>query len=226
MLDDAAEPYFVPILCSSSDYVVKALKQDAFSERSTRTLRPPGCDEETFACSLHWLTFRRLPSNRSHGGEHGIPRNCEHCHSAMIKLWTFGDAYLLPKMQNLAMFRLIELCHDIHMSAADAKLAYGSTAKDSWLTILGWGVGRILRRSTLLAPSRGSSNTLLNRIFGQLLMVACAIAALNLISVMRHTPSRRMSRRENTKAWSDRYAVRWRACQTVEGTWACLVLEQ
>jgi len=137
-LDDGAGPYFVPkaLLCAASDYFVTALKQETFSEGNTRDLCLPGCDDETLAYFLHWLTYRTLPSQRSHVNEHKSSQDCQHCHSAMIKLWAFGDAYFLPKVQSLAMSWLTRLCTEIPMPATDAKMAFELTAVDSKLRTL------------------------------------------------------------------------------------------
>lgn len=132
-LDDSINSYFVQkaVLCSASDYFVKALQENTFSEGQTRTLRLPGCDEGTLVLFLYWLTYRELPAG--HLQKHGEDASCR-CHGAMIKLWAFADACLLPQLQNSAIYALWELCSTETMATADASLAYKLTGEDSLLS--------------------------------------------------------------------------------------------
>jgi len=49
------------LLCSASDYFVKAL-DGKFKEAVDNTLHLPGCDEATFQLFLAWLCGREFPT--------------------------------------------------------------------------------------------------------------------------------------------------------------------
>jgi hypothetical protein len=88
-------------LCASSPYFEIALN-GAFSESFTKSLRLPGCDNDTFTHFLYWLFHRHLshalecemdnrfpfPLRGDHGAGDSTWNQCR-----LVRLWCFGDAY-------------------------------------------------------------------------------------------------------------------------------------
>jgi len=100
-------------LCATSENYVKAL-HGSFKEAENRMLRLPGCNQETFEHFLYWACNNNLPNFEAEvDAEIDAATNDEEEVTAAVtarryqlrlaKLWTFGDAYVLPKLQNVAM---------------------------------------------------------------------------------------------------------------------------
>ncbi|KAK5166591.1 uncharacterized protein LTR77_008134 [Saxophila tyrrhenica] len=101
------------ILCAASPYFLKAL-DGGFSESSKLSLTLPGCDTGTFEVFLYWLCHRKVPEEVSNPPAEDVIPDAKV--SQLFRLWTFDDAYLMPRLQNEAMhcfFRTLELMVDI-----------------------------------------------------------------------------------------------------------------
>lgn len=126
------------LLYNASDYFRKAL-DSGFMESSKRILRLPGCDEQTFNLFLYYTTKNALPDFKtlcadvckSNPGWDGAHARRSELQCALVRLWTFGDAYLIPKLQNLAMKELINLLDICTVSSEAVNLAFETAAMDS-----------------------------------------------------------------------------------------------
>lgn len=98
-------------LCATSRLFVKSF-DGAFLENKTRLLRISDTDEDTFNLFLIWLNTKRFPLLNS--------INYLQQQLLFARLWTFGDTYMIPSLQNTAMRELlggnsmgVELAHQI-----------------------------------------------------------------------------------------------------------------
>ncbi|KAI7215030.1 hypothetical protein KC333_g5697 [Hortaea werneckii] len=84
------------LLESLSDYFVRALKRDTFSEGIHGELRIEGDDRRTWQVLLHWLFKGTLPAKVKDDP------------SRLIDLWIVGDKYGVDALQNDAMYALLK----------------------------------------------------------------------------------------------------------------------
>lgn len=99
------KPFLVQqlLLESLSDYFVRALQRDRFSEGIYGELRMEGDDRSTWKALLYWL-FKSILSDETKGDP-----------SRLIDLWIVGDKYGVPALQNDAMYALlkcVDVCRD------------------------------------------------------------------------------------------------------------------
>lgn len=103
--DDNNSVYSVQkaVLCTASSYFTKAF-DGSFSESKERTLKLPGCNSTTFELFLYRLCHQKLPEKMYDDDF----ETCEPCgvQPALVQLWYFADAYLMPKLQNESLCRL------------------------------------------------------------------------------------------------------------------------
>lgn len=92
------------MLCDSSDYFTKAL-DGTFSESSTRELRLPGCDKETFQLFLFYLSQKSLP-NISPNTD-----NDDDFDAGVVyaRVWVFADYLVIPKLQDAALCQVMRI---------------------------------------------------------------------------------------------------------------------
>ncbi|KAI7363731.1 hypothetical protein KC354_g6258 [Hortaea werneckii] len=92
------EPFLVQqmLLESLSDYFVRALNRNKFSEGIHGELRIEGDNWNTWKALLHWL-FKRMLSEEARDDP-----------SRLIDLWIVGDKYGVVTLQNDAMCALLE----------------------------------------------------------------------------------------------------------------------
>jgi hypothetical protein len=93
----------------------------SFSESVEGVLKLPGCDVNTFESFIYWLFHKDL----SHLLE------SDHPHVCLAKLWCFGEACLLPKLQNCAMRTLITSFKDFYVNFDAMEIAGSETQVDS-----------------------------------------------------------------------------------------------
>ena len=116
------------LLCNASRYFTTALS-GAFKESDAQTLKLPGCDEHTFRLFLYWLCNHKFPDpykdavTLTHGSEEKKAYITTQ-QLLLVKLWVFGDAYLLPRLQNDTMRRLLQLLQDTYIRAEAVQLAF------------------------------------------------------------------------------------------------------
>lgn len=84
------------LLESLSDYFVRALQRNKFSEGIHGVLRIEGDDRSTWKALLHWL-FKG-----------GLAFEVKDDPDCLIDLWIFGDKYGIVALQNDAMYALLE----------------------------------------------------------------------------------------------------------------------
>ncbi|KAK5166590.1 uncharacterized protein LTR77_008133 [Saxophila tyrrhenica] len=114
VLEDGGR-YFVQkaILYNASQYFVKAL-EGSFIESTEQVLKLPGCDSATFDVFFFWLCKGNLPTTLQVIGGLGYQdrdvstmraRRSEDCEKQklIVRTWCFGDACLLPVLQDVAM---------------------------------------------------------------------------------------------------------------------------
>lgn len=119
-------------------------------EAETRTLKLPGCNKDTLELFLYYATNKTLPDfvmpiNAQAEMEEGLAISLGF-ELRLIRLWSFGDAFLVPKVQNEAMLRFLRIrmsCGGVHSSVV--ALAFEVAAPDSQLcqamvamTVHGW----------------------------------------------------------------------------------------
>lgn len=137
------------LLCRASEYFRKALNGE-FKESSTRTLRLPGCDEPTLRLLVFYMERQALPDflyevygyraedeedrEVGHGkfeeNEYGAHPEVQ---TSLVRLWLLGEAYLMPKLQNQTMCRLLDFFKSDDIAAETVKLVFEETAQDSLL---------------------------------------------------------------------------------------------
>ncbi|KAK4501713.1 hypothetical protein PRZ48_007522 [Zasmidium cellare] len=132
-LEGCAETFSVSraLLLSASEYFRKALS-NGFAETSEQTLRLPGCDEETFRFFLYYMTTNTLPDfgaefQAFYKSEHTVEETAAmrvQFQVALVRIWCFGDIYLMPKLQNAAVDRLLDLLKQVCIAPDAVRLAF------------------------------------------------------------------------------------------------------
>ena len=121
------------ILCENSKYFVKVL-DGKFKEAGERILRFPGWSAEVVELFIYWAYKSALPTITDLlarvDSKSMATRDAE---ITMIRLWMFGDARLVPKLQNDAMKLLVDLSGSMNTSADVIQLGYTEAPKDSAL---------------------------------------------------------------------------------------------
>ena len=108
----------------------------SFQESKSRTLRLPECDADTLETFIFWLYKRELPDFATEVD--ALPYATQERKDAMtnaqlqlVRLWSFADEYLMPKLQNAAMARLLDLLPDAYARTETITLAFNSTTETS-----------------------------------------------------------------------------------------------
>ncbi|KAI6891460.1 hypothetical protein KC318_g9443 [Hortaea werneckii] len=83
------------LLETLSDYFVRALQRDRFSEGIHGELHIEGDDRRTWKALLHWL-FKGV-----------LPANVQKDPDRLIDIWVVGDKYGVEALQNQAMYVLL-----------------------------------------------------------------------------------------------------------------------
>ncbi|RMY67450.1 hypothetical protein D0863_07782 [Hortaea werneckii] len=99
------QPFLVQqlLLESLSDYFVRALQRDRFSEGIHGELHIEGDDRRTWQALLYWLFKGTLPAKVKNDPDR------------LIDLWIVGDKYGVDALQNDAMYALlkyVDICRD------------------------------------------------------------------------------------------------------------------
>ncbi|KAK4539369.1 hypothetical protein LTR36_010999 [Oleoguttula mirabilis] len=123
------------LLCNTSDYFKRAL-DGGFKEGSDRTLRLPGCDQETFEVVLYWITSKTLPDFAAELDNEDTTFDARHEMSSvrqtlLVRTWAFGDAYLMPKLQNMAMRSLLAVFKHNRAHPEALREAFATTGAES-----------------------------------------------------------------------------------------------
>ncbi|KAK5730782.1 hypothetical protein LTR15_000720 [Elasticomyces elasticus] len=82
-----------------SEYFVKALRRDSFSEGEDGRLSFPEDDLDVWEVLLHWAVVRSLPAWSSTNGKEK--------EALLLRCWVLSDKYQLPPFQNEVMLDLI-----------------------------------------------------------------------------------------------------------------------
>lgn len=114
------------LLCNASEYFRKALNGD-FREGHTKTLRLPGCSTQTFQHMLYWIVNREIE------GLEWVEEEVPLAHLALIRLWVAAEMYLMPKMRNDAMIRLMGFLRSDSLSGDAISAAFELTYEGSLL---------------------------------------------------------------------------------------------
>ncbi|KAK5110163.1 hypothetical protein LTR85_001545 [Meristemomyces frigidus] len=125
------------LLCSTSEYFKKALN-GRFKESGDRTLKLLGCEEETFQLVLYWLVHRTLPDAAEETDTASLDYEKRYQLSSnrqvlLIKVWSFGDACLITKLQNEAMRSLLNPLRLYSVSPVALREAFATTSVSSVL---------------------------------------------------------------------------------------------
>ncbi|KAK3712132.1 hypothetical protein LTR37_009223 [Vermiconidia calcicola] len=101
------------VLCNVSAYFTKAL-EGSFQETTTRHLALPDCDIDTLQLFLCWLNSHHVPSCRqvAQSLKKGSSQKNAFIKAhqiRLVRLWTFADRVLAPKLQNAAMRAMFRL---------------------------------------------------------------------------------------------------------------------
>lgn len=142
-LDNIDTPFLVQkaLLCNASEYFTKALS-NGFKETKSCTLKLPDCHVDTFQLFLYWLCNYQLPDVREFS--ESLPAGSEEKNSyittqqlQLVRLWSFAERFLLPKLQNETMRTLlIWTAKTTYIRAEAIALACKITSSDSFLTAL------------------------------------------------------------------------------------------
>ena len=142
ILTNSTETFSVQkaLLCNVSEYFAKALK-GRFNEAKTRALTLPDCDIDTVQMFLYWLCNLEVPNSREMVYEHA--RGSETRREVvsqqqlqLIRLWCFGDRFLIPRLQNAAVRDLVDLLDISYIRAAAMALVFNTTHETSPLRAL------------------------------------------------------------------------------------------
>ena len=90
-----------------------------------------GTDSETVEKFIYWLLTTKHPF--PHVDSDPSAAVCQDRASAAVKLWIFGDTYLLPRLQNIAMHVLRDATTDWLPDVETIKTAYHGTLYDCQL---------------------------------------------------------------------------------------------
>lgn len=128
------------LLCGASDYFQKALTGQ-FNETNGRTLKLPGCDEDTFELVLYWLVHKMLPESVKSINTSDVDVETKHQlvstrQELFIKAWRFGQACLMPKLQNQAMTSLLAILEPWYVRPKAIEVAIDTTGIDSVLSVM------------------------------------------------------------------------------------------
>lgn len=129
VLEDGKKTYRVQkaLLCTASDYFTGPLNS-SFKESTSRTLRLPGCDITTFQLFLDWLCHRQLPNFDEYTPDMEFTEKEQ---GALVRLWSFAEEHLMPKLQNAAMKELLATLESFHLMPGAVRVAFDTTSSDS-----------------------------------------------------------------------------------------------
>ncbi|KAI7529139.1 hypothetical protein KC331_g15371 [Hortaea werneckii] len=138
------QPFLVQqmLLESLSDYFVRALERDKFSEGIYGELYVEGDDRCTWQAVLHWLFKGVLPTN--------VKENPDR----LIDLWIAGDKYGVDALQNDAMYALLK---QIDITRGDKTLSLVTIKNGVDCTAPGTVMRKLLAQEILLAIDRERS---------------------------------------------------------------------
>lgn len=122
------------LLCSASDYFVKAL-EGPFKEANERTLSLPGCDAKIFSIFLYWMCNRELPNlNGPSEKDDRFFDSMFRWQKLLIRLWVFGDAYLIPALCQDSIDYILRILHQDAGTTFDlVQFAYETTPEGSMI---------------------------------------------------------------------------------------------
>ena len=124
------------LLSTASDCFIKAL-QLSFREGQEGVLHLPGCKQDTFELFLYWICHHKLPDLVAARGAISEGRESRKLNykqqERMVLLWVFGDACIIPRLQNAAMQSLLKLLHGAAVSVQAVCLAWEFAPADSIL---------------------------------------------------------------------------------------------
>ncbi|KAI6829398.1 hypothetical protein KC340_g12459 [Hortaea werneckii] len=114
------QPFLVQqlLLESLSDYFVRALQRDKFSEGIHGELHVEGDDRRTWQALLHWL-FKGV-----------LPANVQKDPDRLIDIWVVGDKYGVEALQNQAMYALLKRVDVAPDDIVNSRLLPLATIKD------------------------------------------------------------------------------------------------
>lgn len=119
--------------CQTSNYFVKALDGE-FKEAGEQTLRFPGWTSDVIGLFIYWSYKWTLPEFKEEIQKSDSKRATSgRVMMSLVKLWQFGEAHLIPRMQNCAMRVLLDLTQYVHTEAEVLKVAYEGAPTDSAL---------------------------------------------------------------------------------------------
>jgi hypothetical protein len=101
-------------LLEASDYFARALN-GRFRESRDQALTLPGCSVETCQLFLYWLAKSALPDFKvacvaaREEDEQSAQQASNEAQLGLVRLWYFGEAYLMPALQNAAMRALLKI---------------------------------------------------------------------------------------------------------------------
>ncbi|KAK4539182.1 hypothetical protein LTR36_001182 [Oleoguttula mirabilis] len=125
------------LLINASPWFGKALG-GGFKESQDRTLRFPGVREEVVQAFVAWLFQYSLPLNDlvEAAEEEDIEDDDEWVQEEMrlvVRLWAFGEQYMLPRLQNAAMRELYKRVRYVYPDIDIIKEAYECSPPKSTL---------------------------------------------------------------------------------------------
>ena len=161
-------PYCVQesVLTSISDYFVKAIENQHLGTVQPGTLTFPEDSEDAWKLLLHWKIKGALPDLED---LEDIEQQRQ-----LVHLWTLGDKYGIPELQDIAMLELLEVLtgHDSHIDVI--KIAFENTAPGSPLR-------KVMAEETVYLMREGGNwkNEKLDKLDGAVGFTTALIGALD-----------------------------------------------
>lgn len=123
------------ILCQTSDYFVKALDGN-FKEANEKVLRLPGWNSDVVELFISWAYKPFLPDYRylcEPTLENRTTLETSDTQKLLMRLWTFADAHLIPKLQDAAITKLVDVAAANAVDSEVVRFGYSTSAKGSKL---------------------------------------------------------------------------------------------
>ncbi|KAK6392872.1 hypothetical protein LTR65_002954 [Meristemomyces frigidus] len=131
--DSDRAPFLVQqtILADCSEYFVKALRPNSFSEGVTSILRVPDDSLDVWQVFLYWLFRVEIPTASMTACETTLEY-----HELLVRCWVHGDKYGVAGFQDQIMVGILQFLESSASSLRVVKLAFDNTAPGSRLRTL------------------------------------------------------------------------------------------
>lgn len=98
------------VLGTSSEYFVKAIKNERMGKNNVGVLRFPEDDEDAWELVLFWMIERKLPS----AANTPCYEDARVFQGRLFNTWILADKYMMPRLQNATMTLLFNVLGGAH----------------------------------------------------------------------------------------------------------------